>query len=114
MGLKTAKAWAKRCERCMEEGLESHEVCEYYGEPNGCHSPIYGMHPIGACGNAPRLVKALLELRDAFDEWNHIPGFPYDKYCWAINLIDDALHPPCENESNTEQDKTETRKENEK
>lgn len=36
---------AKRCERCMEDGLESDEDCPWYGEPNGCNSPNYGEDP---------------------------------------------------------------------
>lgn len=35
----------KRCERCMEDGLDDDEVCPWYGEPCGCNSPDYGSDP---------------------------------------------------------------------
>lgn len=34
--------------------------CRYYGEPNGCNSPIYGEHPKSApAGNAAKLREAM-------------------------------------------------------
>ena len=35
----------KRCARCMEDGLDDGEYCEYYGEPDGCNAPTRGEHP---------------------------------------------------------------------
>lgn len=35
----------KRCARCMEDGLNDDEYCEYYGEPDGCNAPTRGEHP---------------------------------------------------------------------
>ena len=38
--------WAEICRKCAEgEDVEDLPDCEYYGEPNGCNSPIYGEHP---------------------------------------------------------------------
>ena len=35
--------WKAICEKCHDGEIEPE--CEYYGEPNGCNSPIYGEHP---------------------------------------------------------------------
>lgn len=35
--------WKPICEKCHDGDIEPD--CEYYGEPNGCNSPIYGEHP---------------------------------------------------------------------
>ena len=35
--------WIEICEKC-HDGEEPPD-CEYFGEPNGCNSPIYGQHP---------------------------------------------------------------------
>lgn len=36
--------WKNICAKCNDGDIEPH-YCEYYGEPNGCNSPIYGEHP---------------------------------------------------------------------
>ena len=36
---------ADKCARCMENGLEDNEDCEFYGEPNGCNAPVVGEYP---------------------------------------------------------------------
>lgn len=36
--------WAEICAKCQDGEIEPH-YCEYYGEPNGCNSPIYQEHP---------------------------------------------------------------------
>lgn len=36
--------WAEICAKCQDGEIEPKE-CEYYGEPNGCNSPIYQEHP---------------------------------------------------------------------
>ena len=41
--------WKAICEKCHVGEIEPKE-CEYYGEPNGCNSLIYGEHP--KVGNA--------------------------------------------------------------
>lgn len=36
--------WKEICSKCSEGEIEP-KFCEYYGEPNGCNSPICGEHP---------------------------------------------------------------------
>lgn len=36
--------WKATCAKCMDGDIEPRH-CQYYGEPNGCNSPIYGEHP---------------------------------------------------------------------
>ena len=39
--------WKEVCKKCCEgESVENLPYCEYYGEPDGCNSPVYGEHPI--------------------------------------------------------------------
>lgn len=38
--------WKATCAKCCDGDIEPD--CEYYGEPNGCNSPIYGQHPQSA------------------------------------------------------------------
>ena len=71
----------------MEGDIEPHN-CEYYGEPNGCNSPIYGEHPTAenssAIGNAAKLreaVKAVVDVgypHNFQKEAPHIRGYCYD------------------------------------
>ena len=56
--------WAEICAKCRDGEVEPKD-CEYYGEPCGCNSPIYGQHPKSAptskeslaVGNAAALSK---------------------------------------------------------
>lgn len=43
--------WKEICAKCADGEIEP-QFCEYYGEPNGCNSPIYGEHPVDTIGNA--------------------------------------------------------------
>ena len=65
--------WQNICAKCKDGEIEP-KYCEYYGEPNGCNSPIYGEHPTtektSAVGNAAVLREALeylLKQRDILD-----------------------------------------------
>ena len=59
--------WEFICERCRDGDLEPD--CEYYGEPNGCNSPIYGEHPkANPAGNAAEMREAL-ELAIKVGDW---------------------------------------------
>lgn len=49
--------WKAICEKCHDGEIEP--KCEYYGEPNGCNSPIYGEHPKASLGNNPAMREAL-------------------------------------------------------
>lgn len=54
--------WAEICAKCHDGEIEPKE-CEYYGEPNGCNSPIYGQHPKSKpCGNSAALREALKRI----------------------------------------------------
>lgn len=50
--------WAEICAKCFDGEVEPEE-CKYYGEPNGCNSPIYGEHPKASLGNNPAMREAL-------------------------------------------------------
>jgi hypothetical protein len=64
--------WEAICERCCDGDLEPD--CEYYGEPNGCNSPIYGEHPkVQKTGNAAAMREALVAWLNAFDEFVQKP-----------------------------------------
>lgn len=57
--------WKDICAKCMDGDIEPHH-CEYYGEPNGCNSPIYGEHPStpNAVAMHACLLKILAEMID--------------------------------------------------
>ena len=51
------KDWESICAKCADGDIEPD--CEYYGEPNGCNSPMYQHHP-KVCGcDAAKLREAL-------------------------------------------------------
>lgn len=59
---KTDPDWKAICEKCKEGEIEPE--CEYYGEPNGCNSPIKGEHPKSQpIGNAAALRDTLEGIR---------------------------------------------------
>ena len=60
-----ANNWKETCARCKEGDVEP-RYCEYYGEPNGCNSPIYGEHPStpNAAAMHACLLKILAEMID--------------------------------------------------
>lgn len=60
-----ANNWKEICARCKDGDIEPRH-CEYYGEPNGCNSPIYGEHPSTPNAVAMRscLIKILAEMID--------------------------------------------------
>lgn len=72
-GMKSDPAWKDICAKCIDGDIEP-EFCAYYGEPNGCNSPIYGEHPTteksSAVGNAAAMREAaalalsLLDLKE--------------------------------------------------
>lgn len=60
-----ANNWKEICARCIDGDIEP-RYCEYYSEPNGCNSPIYGEHPSTPNAVAMRscLIKILAEMID--------------------------------------------------
>ena len=59
--------WNEICAKCQDGEVEP-EDCEYYGDPNGCNSPIIGRHPRAKC-NAAKL-REVCELALRFDASN--------------------------------------------
>ena len=82
--------WKAICEKCHDGDIEPD--CEYYGEPNGCNSPIYGEHPKAQpVGNAAAMREALKEARKVIKAMG---GY------WAritLPIIDAALAAPARN-----------------
>ena len=54
----------KKCERCLADGLNDDEDCEFYGEPDGCNSPEYGHYPISHFRNMSKMREALEKCVD--------------------------------------------------
>lgn len=63
--------WKDICAKCKDGDIEP-KHCKYYGEPNGCNSPIYGEHPTtenpSAVGNAAKLREALVSVKKSIDD----------------------------------------------
>ena len=52
--------WKAICEKCHDGEIEP--KCEYYGEPNGCNSPIVGEHPYMPRGNGLKMRATLVQV----------------------------------------------------
>ena len=62
--------WKTICEKC-KDGEILPDNCEYFGEPNGCNSPLYGQHPKEEHGNAAAMRAALERVIEiAKREWD--------------------------------------------
>lgn len=71
--LDSSTGWEETCRKCMDGDIEPMH-CEYYGEPNGCNSPIYGEHPKApSSGNAAAMRRTLLRFLvwAQQDLWEH-------------------------------------------
>ena len=60
--------WKDICAKCKDGDIEPN-YCEYYEEPNGCNSPIYGEHPtakkslvVGDCAKMREALSAALDM----------------------------------------------------
>lgn len=66
--------WKDICAKCKDGDIEP-KHCEYYGEPNGCNSPIYGEHPTtensSAVGNAAKMREALRNADIVLSQTSH-------------------------------------------
>ena len=74
--------WNEICAKCRDGEVEP-EDCEYYGDPNGCNSPIIGRHPRTKCDTAKlrEAVKAVVGVgypHNFQKEAPHIRGYCYD------------------------------------
>ena len=52
--------WKAICAKCHDGEIEPE--CEYYGESNGCNSPIYGEHPKSSAAMRDALALAVKTL----------------------------------------------------
>lgn len=100
----TVETQAQKCERCNADGLRDDEDCPYYGEPNGCNSPIYGKYPTdeksSVVGNAARMREAVVLARDTFDTLLKSDGDADFVRAWAtlgIDAMNAALSVPRRN-----------------
>ena len=61
--------WKDICAKCKDGDIEPN-YCEYYEEPNGCNSPIYGEHPTAkkslVVGDCAKLREAASYLTSIF------------------------------------------------
>ena len=97
--------WKAICEKCKEGEIEPD--CEYYGEPNGCNSPIYGEHPKSQpIGNAAAMREALGDVYNILEkiQWYtpHLSDVSLmrefrSRVCRAKKVIDIALSAPPRN-----------------
>ena len=97
--------WKAICEKCKEGEIEPD--CEYYGEPNGCNSPIYGEHPKSQpIGNAAAMREALGDVYNILEkiQWYtpHLSDVSLmrefrSRVCRAKKVIDIALSAPARN-----------------
>ena len=96
--------WKDICAKCKDGDIEP-KHCEYYGEPNGCNSPIYGEHPTAenllAVGDAAKLREALetllnlaYEVQDANSEYGPKTSVPAQ---FIIDVAKSALSAPPRN-----------------
>jgi len=93
--------WKDICAKCKEGDIEP-KHCEYYGEPNGCNSPIYGEHPTAenssVVGNAAKLREALEATLDLFWDIHNANRSPQSNQAYAvIKQIKAALAAPPRN-----------------
>ncbi len=85
--------WKAICEKCNDGEIEPD--CEYYGEPNGCNSPIYGEHPKAEpVGNAAAMREALVWMKERMTAAIYDGSFDCDE---ALDKIDAALSAPARN-----------------
>ena len=88
--------WEAICERCRDGDLEPD--CEYYGEPNGCNSPIYGEHPkTMPAGNAAAMREAVDAAIEKIDKWRSEGTMEHWQYSQLFDILDAALAEPARN-----------------
>lgn len=92
--------WKNTCEKCMDGDIEP-SYCEYYGEPNGCNSPIYGEHPTteksSSVGNAAAMRKAFDDILEKIDKWRTDGLMEHWQYSQLFDIADAALAAPLRN-----------------
>ena len=78
--------WKVVCAKCADGEIEP-DFCEYFGEPNGCNSPIYGEHPKkkgeAAHGIEPEEALAATAKRAWSVELDYKGADPADKGSWG-------------------------------
>ena len=92
--------WKDICAKCMEGEIEP-KHCEYYGEPNGCSSPIYGEHPTveksSAVGNGAKMREALVKAHIMLKICDWPEGTDMDGVAIMMREIEAALAEPPRN-----------------
>ena len=85
--------WKEICKKCADGEMEPE--CEYYGEPNGCNSPMYHEHPPVCNAAAMRacLLRILAEMTDLGGmEFGRKAHFSPDAI--AAEIRDALVEPP--------------------
>lgn len=92
--------WKDICAKCVDGDIEP-EHCKYYGEPNGCNSPIYGEHPTteksSAVGNAAKMREALEKIRSNLTMTYQSEEEERNLIVEAFNIAGEALAAPPRN-----------------
>lgn len=78
--------WKAICAKCHDGEIEPD--CEYYGEPNGCNSPIYGEHPTteksSAVGDTAAMREALEAVAELLCEIQGLGRSPTSNKAYAV------------------------------
>lgn len=84
--------WKAICEKCQDGDIEPD--CEYYGEPNGCNSPIYGEHPkaqpvfnVAAMIHALKVIEGYAQSAECHTEDSHVLGYLNQIRVWVRNAL---------------------------
>lgn len=88
--------WKAICEKCHDGDILPD--CEYFGEPNGCNSPIYGEHPKAKpVGNAAAMREALDDVLEKIDRWRTDGVMEHWQYSQLFDIAESALSAPARN-----------------
>lgn len=104
ISMKPDPDWKTICAKCKDGDIEP-EHCEYYGEPNGCNSPIYGEHPTveksSAVGDAAKLREALKKVEESaaeiMERVRHKDGLAFNTANYIADVANAALAAPARN-----------------
>jgi len=77
--------WEDTCAKCMDGEIEPLQ-CKYYGDPNGCNSPMYGCHPKMCSWDGGAVYMALRNLVDAVHDYHENAAKYAGKACFPCWL----------------------------
>lgn len=93
--------WKDICAKCADSGCSDPPDCEYFGDPDGCNSPIYGEHPAAEkpAGNNAAMRKALIVVYDWILKAGYVHGYPdtEQKRRQLYDMMTKALSKPARN-----------------